>query len=301
MERYQRVYKPRPGAPIKENEVRITTQGLMRNYISYATTLLQEKRVSEIVLKAMGRAINKAVMLAEIIKKRMGGLHQDVSIGSLPITDVWEPLEEGLVPVETIRHVSMIAITLSKKVLDTSSSGYQAPLTEKRVQPPADSDFSQSDGGVVSGRGRGSGRGQGRGRGMAGANDVYYNNNYAEETFTRGRGQGRGRSRGYRGGRGYNTGYSQIDSGRYDYGGYGDGEASYGGRGWGRGWGGEGSRGQRQGGRGRGRVIYASIENCVYLVVLPFTAFSAEFHVVGFTSASPHIHFSILVYSNSLV
>ncbi|MCO5563046.1 hypothetical protein L7F22_016682 [Adiantum nelumboides] len=252
MQRYQRVYKPRPGAPIKENEVRITTQGLMRNYISYATTLLQEKRVSEIVLKAMGRAINKAVMLAEIIKRRMGGLHQNVSIGSLDITDVWEPLEEGLVPVETTRHVSMIAITLSKKALDTSSSGYQAPLVEKRVQPPADSDLNQSDGGVVSGRGRGSGRGQGRGRGVANANDGYYNNAYGDENYNRGRGQARGRSRGYRGGRGYNAGYQQADSGRYDYGGYGDKETSYG-RGWGRGWGEEGSRGQRQGGRGRGQ------------------------------------------------
>eukprot|EP00250_Pteridium_aquilinum_P033686 c6091_g1_i1 orf=104-757(+) len=217
MERYQRVYKPRPGAPIKENEVRITTQGLMRNYISYATTLLQEKRVSEIVLKAMGRAINKAVMLAEIIKKRMEGLHQNISIGSLDITDVWEPLEEGLVPVETTRHVSMIAITLSKKALDASSSGYQPPSLEKRAQLSTDSDVNNA--GVVPGRGRGSGRGQGRGRGMASMGGSYYNN-YGEETFNNGRGQGRGRGGGYRGGRGYNTGYPQTDSGRYDYGGH---------------------------------------------------------------------------------
>lgn len=244
MERYQRVYKPRPGAPIKENEVRITTQGLMRNYISYATTLLQEKRISEIVLKAMGRAINKAVMLAEIIKKIIEGLHQNVSIGSLDITDVWEPLEEGLVPVETTRHVSMIAITLSKKVLDASLSGYQPPSSDKHLHPPSDSDFN-NDGGVVSGRGRGPGRGQGRGRGMTSTGGGYYNN-YGEETFNRGRGQGRGRGRGYRGGRGYYTGYSQAD-----YGGYGDGEMAYG-RGWGRGWGGDGGRVQRQGGRGRG-------------------------------------------------
>jgi hypothetical protein len=35
------VEKPREEAPIKENEIRITTQGRMRNYITYATTLLQ--------------------------------------------------------------------------------------------------------------------------------------------------------------------------------------------------------------------------------------------------------------------
>ena len=41
MDRYQRVEKPRPEVPINENEIRITTQGRMRNYITYATTLLQ--------------------------------------------------------------------------------------------------------------------------------------------------------------------------------------------------------------------------------------------------------------------
>lgn len=41
MDRYQRVEKPRPEEPIDENEIRITAQGLIRNYISYATTLLQ--------------------------------------------------------------------------------------------------------------------------------------------------------------------------------------------------------------------------------------------------------------------
>ncbi|KAI0523347.1 hypothetical protein KFK09_005742 [Dendrobium nobile] len=41
MDRYQRVEKRRPESTINENEIRITAQGLIRNYISYATTLLQ--------------------------------------------------------------------------------------------------------------------------------------------------------------------------------------------------------------------------------------------------------------------
>ncbi|KAJ0025246.1 hypothetical protein Pint_07901 [Pistacia integerrima] len=68
MDRYQRVEKPKAETPINENEIRITTQGRMRNYITYATTLLQEKGSDEIALKAMGRAINKTVMIAELIK-----------------------------------------------------------------------------------------------------------------------------------------------------------------------------------------------------------------------------------------
>ncbi|KAK9282455.1 hypothetical protein L1049_005373 [Liquidambar formosana] len=127
MDRYQRVEKPKPESPISENEIRITTQGLIRNYISYASSLLQEKRVVEIVLKAMGQAISKTVAIAEILKKRIPRLHQDTAISSVSITDVWEPIEEGLVPVEMTRQVSMISITLSTKELNKNSPGYQAP------------------------------------------------------------------------------------------------------------------------------------------------------------------------------
>ncbi|KOM37949.1 hypothetical protein LR48_Vigan03g133100 [Vigna angularis] len=41
MDRYQKVEKPKPESPINENEIRITTQGAIRNYITYATSLLQ--------------------------------------------------------------------------------------------------------------------------------------------------------------------------------------------------------------------------------------------------------------------
>lgn len=41
MDRYQRVEKPRPEEHISENEIRVTAQGLIRNYIIYATSLLQ--------------------------------------------------------------------------------------------------------------------------------------------------------------------------------------------------------------------------------------------------------------------
>ncbi|MBA0782156.1 hypothetical protein Gotri_003019 [Gossypium trilobum] len=138
MDRYQKVEKPKADTPINENELRITAQGRMRNYISYAITLLQEKGANEIVLKATGRAINKTVMIAELIKRRIAGLHQNTSTGSIDITDTWEPLEEGLLPLETTRHVSIITITLSKKELDSSSIGYQPPIPADQVKPSAE-------------------------------------------------------------------------------------------------------------------------------------------------------------------
>ncbi|KAH0969684.1 hypothetical protein GBA52_028476 [Prunus armeniaca] len=108
MDKFQRVEKPKAeAAPINENEIRITAQGRMRNYITYATTLLQEKGSDEIILKAMGRAINKTVMIAELIKflllpEKDCWSPSNTSIGSTDITDVYEPLEEGLDGYETI-------------------------------------------------------------------------------------------------------------------------------------------------------------------------------------------------------
>ena len=83
----------------------------------------------------MGRAINKTVTIAEIIKRRIPNLHQLTEIGSVNITDTWEPLEEGLNTLETTRHVSVISITLSTIELDTSKPGYQQPLPEEQVKP----------------------------------------------------------------------------------------------------------------------------------------------------------------------
>ncbi|XP_076940808.1 uncharacterized protein LOC143610121 [Bidens hawaiensis] len=215
MDRYQKVEKPRAEQPINENEIRITSQGRMRNYITYAMTLLQEKGSSEVVFKAMGRAINKTVTIVELIKRRIVGLHQITSIGSTDITDTWEPLEEGLLPLETTRHVSMITVTLSKTELDTSSIGYQPPLPADQVK--AATEFEYEGEGSPTARGRGRGR-RGRGRGRSGpvpgeSEDVEWD---ARRDFTRGRGRGRGRNFRGRGRGSYNNNNGGYVDDRYD-------------------------------------------------------------------------------------
>ncbi|XP_065881170.1 uncharacterized protein [Euphorbia lathyris] len=216
MDRYQRVEKPKADTPIDENEIRITSQGRMRSYISYAMSLLQEKGSDEIVFKAMGRAINKTVTIVELIKRRIVGLHQITAIGSTDITDTWEPLEEGLLPLETTRHVSMITITLSKKELNTSSIGYQPPLPAEQVKGPQEYDY-EGEGSPNRGRGRG-GRGRSRGRGNGFIAE--YEDGGWDRSRGYGRGRGRGRGRGFRGrGRGgYNGPHADMQQdGGYNY------------------------------------------------------------------------------------
>lgn len=88
-----------------------------------------------IVLKAMGRAINKAVTIAEILKRKMP-LHQWNDLCSVEMIDVYEPVEEGLDVVTSRRYVSCMKITLSLKAtsLDVNHSGYQPPLPHSELQ-----------------------------------------------------------------------------------------------------------------------------------------------------------------------
>ncbi|GAB2215958.1 hypothetical protein Droror1_Dr00023722 [Drosera rotundifolia] len=269
MDRYQRVERPRAETPIDENEIRITSQGRMRNYITYAMSLIEEKGSNEIVFKAMGRAINKTVTIVELIKRRIVGLHQITSIGSTDITDTWEPLEEGLLPLETTRHVSMITITLSKQDLDTSNVGYQLPLPADEVKALEEYDYGGESsprglgqGRGRGGRGRGRGRGTGRGRGPPGPKsyDLDARNGYPSVEYDdggwdqdQGQGQGpqgrgyyargRGRGRGY-GSRGRGTGGYNYDGPQFD--------TQEGPEGYSRGRG-RGLVGRGRGGRGRGR------------------------------------------------
>lgn len=197
MDKFVRVDKKKDETPILDNEVRVTTVGRLHSYINYAASLIQEKHHRAVVLKGMGRAINKTVSLAEILKRRIGGLHQNTEIGSVDITDTWEPKEEGLNTLELTRHVSVITITLSSDPLDVSTPGYQPPVPDEEVKPLQTGEPERRQGqarkGQEGGRGRGrghgtdgepSGRGSGRGRGGVHG----------------GRGRGRARGGGSRGG-----------------------------------------------------------------------------------------------------
>jgi hypothetical protein len=79
----------------------------------------------------MGRAMNKAVTIAEILKQKVHPpLHQLVRLSSMEVADVYAPLEEGLDCVTSRRFVSCLTITLSQTNNDMNMNecGYQAPM-----------------------------------------------------------------------------------------------------------------------------------------------------------------------------
>ena len=59
----------RDDAPARSNEIRVTFQGQAKGYINYALVLFEDRGARAVALKAMGRAIHKAVAVAEILKR----------------------------------------------------------------------------------------------------------------------------------------------------------------------------------------------------------------------------------------
>ncbi|XP_033934678.1 LOW QUALITY PROTEIN: uncharacterized protein [Pseudochaenichthys georgianus] len=84
---------------------------------------------THIVFTASGKGVSKAISCAEILKRRVGRLHQLTRLQFGSLEEVWEPLEPaaGLEPLTVSRKQPSLWILLSREPLDHSLPGYQAP------------------------------------------------------------------------------------------------------------------------------------------------------------------------------
>eukprot|EP00128_Syssomonas_multiformis_P012194 Colp12_sorted_trinity150504_noHs@31527 len=117
----------------EENSLRITTQGKITNYVTAVQRLFKEKNYRNIELRGLGKAINKTVTVVEICKRLFPNLHQITSIEYEKRVDIWKPKEgfEEADQLQAVRHIPKITIQLSLDPLDTTTPGYQRPLSEE--------------------------------------------------------------------------------------------------------------------------------------------------------------------------
>ena len=73
MQNYEKI--PKPKDPTDENEIRVTSKGEIKKYLGYAFRILEKTDFKQLKIKATGQAIVKAVILIELVKRRVGGLH----------------------------------------------------------------------------------------------------------------------------------------------------------------------------------------------------------------------------------
>lgn len=59
-----------------DNEVRITERKPLGNYVKYILSQFRERNANEVILRSMGKTMDKIISIAEIVKYRVKGLHQ---------------------------------------------------------------------------------------------------------------------------------------------------------------------------------------------------------------------------------
>jgi len=122
---YKKILKEK--TKTEENEIRVTSKGQIKKYLGYALRVLTKTDMRSLVIKATGNAIVKALILIEIVKRRVGDLHQINEIKSMEIVDEFEPLDPAMEKIEQKRRVTCLDCVLSKDKLDETHIGYQVP------------------------------------------------------------------------------------------------------------------------------------------------------------------------------
>ena len=77
--------------------------------------------------------MDKSLWVAEVLRRKVEGLHQIVNVSEKKVVDVWEPREEGLVTVHQERFLTVLEVTLTKEPTaeQLKHPGYHAPLSLK--------------------------------------------------------------------------------------------------------------------------------------------------------------------------
>ena len=102
-------------------------------YVGRALTLFFGEGKSFVTVKAAEKLMDKALWVAEVVRRKVEGLHMIVNVSEKKIVDVWEPREEGLVTVHQERFLTILEVTLTKTPTpeEKKHPGYHAPLDIK--------------------------------------------------------------------------------------------------------------------------------------------------------------------------
>ena len=74
--------------------------------------------------------MDKALWVAEVVRRKVEGLHMIINVTEKKIVDTWEPREEGLLTVKQERFLTILEVTLTKNASaeEKKNVGYHVPL-----------------------------------------------------------------------------------------------------------------------------------------------------------------------------
>ncbi|KAM6950334.1 ribonuclease P protein subunit p25-like [Lycodopsis pacificus] len=131
---------PFPGLASGVLEMRVKEGSKIRNLMGFAMARMQGETgvtgggvsgggLRQVVFTGSGRAVTKTITCAEIMKRKVGSLHQLTKLQYKVVKEVWESSEGGTSEMTVHRTVPSISVLLSKDPLDPQEPGYQPPET----------------------------------------------------------------------------------------------------------------------------------------------------------------------------
>ena len=152
------------------NDIRIGMNSRPRNVIKYATSVMDEKKLTELKFSAVGGSIGRLLDIVEVFKVLKPGLYQQNRITSVAYQTVDsnnELLQQRLFP--------KLEVVLSKDEPKTKTEGFQGQMDEKQrkeietiMNKKKEQREKNRGRGGPRGRGRGGPRGRGRRAGFRG-------------------------------------------------------------------------------------------------------------------------------------
>ena len=141
------------------NDIRVGMSSRPRNVIKYATSVMDEKKLTELKFSAVGGSIGRLLDIIEVFKVLKPGLYQQNRITSVAYQTVDsnnELLQQRLFP--------KLEVILSKEEPKNKTEGYQGQIDEKQ-RKEIETIMNKKKEQREKNRGRGGPRGRGRGFG----------------------------------------------------------------------------------------------------------------------------------------
>jgi DNA-binding protein len=108
----------------QNNEIRVSLKTNLRKVTNYIISLFEDKQFDSVYICGLNKAINKIVLIAEIVKLHVGNLHQTNKIDSLLLKER-TPIISGAI--SRVKRIPKLDIVLSLKEPEVKEEGYQQP------------------------------------------------------------------------------------------------------------------------------------------------------------------------------
>ncbi|NWI56227.1 RPP25 protein, partial [Calyptomena viridis] len=122
---------PFPDLPPDVVEMKVKEGSKIRNLMNFAMAQMELKGSRQIIFSGCGRAVTKTITCVEIMKRKLGGLHQVTKVRYKTVLEVWEnqdlPPDSPAQNLTVHKNVPSICILLSRDPLDPNQTGYQPP------------------------------------------------------------------------------------------------------------------------------------------------------------------------------